>query len=503
MEAPIRVCLIEDDDDDYVATRDLLRESRDTRCQLDRLSTYAEAVEALQRGEHDVYLIDYRLGARNGLELLRQFAASSAPMIILTGQDDRDVDLEAMRSGAMDYLVKGQTDAAVLERSIRYSIARRRTEESLRRKDEFLAMLGHELRNPLAPIRTALHIMDMPQVDRDAVQRAKDVLHRQVNHLVRLVDDLLDVSRIVLRRIELRKQPTDLMEIIRHAVDTADPVIEAHGQKLEMHVPPESVLVIADAIRLAQAITNLLVNAANHSESPGLIRLTVEQHRGEVLIRVRDWGVGIPKDLLPQVFDLFVQGRRSLARSEGGLGIGLTLVKGIVELHGGTVQASSDGPGTGSEFVIRMPAKGDHEELRRPRITEDTTIREQRRRVLIVDDNVDAAEMMAMMLQMDGHHVELAHDGFAAVEVAQRSRPDVILLDIGLPRRDGYEVARLLRMDPALAQTKIIAVTGYGQPEDKRRSKEAGIDDHLTKPVDPEALTNAVARREDSISPHD
>ena len=502
MEAPIRVCLIEDDDDDYVVTRDLLQESCHTRFHLDRVSTYAAAVNALQRAEHDVYLIDYRLGAHNGLELLQQFAASSAPLIMLTGQNDRDVDLEAMRSGAMDYLVKGRTDAALLERSIRYSIARKRTEESLRHKDEFLAMLGHELRNPLAPIRTALHILDVPQAGQDAVQRAKNVLHRQVNHLVRLVDDLLDVSRIVLRRIELRKEPADLMEIVRHAADTAETVVEARGQKLEIHAPSEPVLVMADAIRVAQAITNLLVNAANHSERPGPIRLIVERDRGEVLIRVRDWGVGIPKDLLANVFDLFVQGRRSLARSQGGLGIGLTLVKGIVELHGGTVQAYSEGPGTGSEFVIRMPVKHDHPELRPVPVTQEPTAR-GRRRVLVVDDNIDAAEMIATMLQMTGHHVELAHDGFAAVEMAQRSKPDVILLDIGLPGRDGYEVARLLRLNPALSHTRIVAVTGYGQPDDQRRSKEAGIDAHLTKPVETEALTNAVAYREDSMSPRD
>jgi CheY-like chemotaxis protein len=297
-------------------------------------------------------------------------------------------------------------------------------------------------------------------------------------------------------------EPADLMEIVRHAADTAETVVEARGQKLEIHAPSEPVLVMADAIRVAQAITNLLVNAANHSERPGPIRLIVERDRGEVLIRVRDWGVGIPQDLLANVFDLFVQGRRSLARSQGGLGIGLTLVKGIVELHGGTVHAYSEGPGTGSEFVIRMPVKRDHPELRPVPVTQEPTAR-GRRRVLVVDDNIDAAEMLATMLQMTGHHVELAHDGFAAVEMAQRSKPDVILLDIGLPGRDGYEVARLLRLNPALSQTRIVAVTGYGQPDDQRRSKEAGIDAHLTKPVELEALTNAVAYREDSMSPRD
>lgn len=483
MDRSVRICLIDDDDDDFVMTRELLHESRHTRFHLHRVSTFDEGAEMLQRGDHDVYLIDYRLGAHNGLELLRQFAASAAPLIMLTGQDDREVDLEAMRSGAMDYLVKGQIDAALLERSIRYSIARKRTEESLRRKDEFLAMLGHELRNPLAPIRTALHILDMPQAGPDAITRAKGVLHRQVEHLVRLVDDLLDVSRIVLRRIELRKEPSDLRDIVRHAVETAESVIEARGHTLAIHAAADSIVVVADAVRLAQAITNLLVNAANHSEQPGSIHLTVTRDDRMVRIAVRDWGVGIPPELLPNIFDLFVQGERSLARSQGGLGIGLTLVKGIAELHGGSVSASSDGPGTGSEFVIRIPAAD--EPTVRTAVPPAPPPNGARRHVLIVDDNVDAAESITLMLRLNGHRVDVAHDGFAAVEIATRQRPDVILLDIGLPGRDGYEVARLLRADEGLAQTKIVALTGYGQREDQRRARDAGMDLHLTKPVDP------------------
>ena len=483
MDRSVRICLIDDDDDDFVMTRELLRESRHTRFHLHRVSTFDEGAEMLQRGDHDVYLIDYRLGAHNGLELLRQFAASAAPLIMLTGQDDREVDLEAMRSGAMDYLVKGQIDAALLERSIRYSIARKRTEESLRRKDEFLAMLGHELRNPLAPIRTALHILDMPQAGPDAITRAKGVLHRQVEHLVRLVDDLLDVSRIVLRRIELRKEPSDLRDIVRHAVETAESVIEARGHTLAIHAPADSIVVVADAVRLAQAITNLLVNAANHSEQAGPIHLTVTRDDRMVRIAVRDWGVGIPPELLPNIFDLFVQGERSLARSQGGLGIGLTLVKGIAELHGGSVSASSDGPGTGSEFVIRIPAAD--QPTVRTAVPPAPPPNGGRRHVLIVDDNVDAAESITLMLRLNGHRVDVAHDGFAAVEIATRQRPDVILLDIGLPGRDGYEVARLLRADEGLAQTKIVALTGYGQREDQRRARDAGMDLHLTKPVDP------------------
>jgi len=486
MQPVIRVLLIEDDEEDYLLTRDLLLDSKDTKFHLDWVSSFSDAIEHLQRGNHDVYLIDYNLGPHDGLELLKRFATAPFPMIMLTGQDAREVDLAAMRSGAMDYLVKGQIDTALLERSIRYSIARKRTEEALRRKDEFLAMLAHELRNPLAPIRTALHLLEMPQIGSEGIQRAKDVMKRQVDHLVRLVDDLLDVSRIMQGRIELRKQPTDIVEVVKHAVETAHPTIDARGHHLNVTFPDEPVVVAADPTRLSQTICNLLMNAAKYTEKAGQIWITAEREDTDAVIRVRDSGVGIDPELLPHVFELFVQSERSLARSQGGLGIGLTLVKRLVELHGGNVTASSGGRGKGSEFVIRIPA------VKEQPYSKD---REGRRmaqrvshRVLVVDDNVDAAECIGVMLEMKGHQVEVVHDGFAAVETAKRDKPDVILLDIGLPGRDGYEVAQILRADPDFADTKIIAVTGYGKDEDRRRTKAAGMDHHLTKPVDPDHL---------------
>jgi len=485
MRPVIRVLLIEDDEEDYLLTRDFLLASKDTKFHLDWISSFAEAPAALERADHDVCLIDYHLGPHDGLELLKRFATSPFPMIMLTGEDTREVDLEAMRSGAMDYLVKGQISSALLERSIRYSMARKRTEEALRRKDEFLAMLAHELRNPLAPIRTALHLLGMPQISAERARQANDVLNRQVDHLVRLVDDLLDVSRIMQGRIELRKQLTDLANVVKHAIETAQPTIDAQGHHLNVTSPDKPVLVEADPIRLSQAISNLLTNAAKYTEKAGQIWITAAREGNEAVIRVRDCGVGIDTELLPRIFDLFVQGERPLARSQGGLGIGLTLVKRLAELHEGTVTASSPGRGKGSEFVLRVPAIDERASAQD--YSEAETKRDSRH-VLVVDDNVDAAECIGVMLELKGHQVKVVHDGFAAVDAAKREKPDVILLDIGLPGRDGYEVAQILRADPEFTKTKIIAVTGYGKDEDRRRSKAAGMDHHLTKPVDPDDL---------------
>ncbi len=489
MGTSIRVLLIDDDEEDYILTRELLSDSTDTRFDLKWVSTYSEAVGALRRGDSDVYLIDYHLDSHDGMELLKQFAASPLPMIMLTGEDDRSIDLEAMRCGAMDYLVKGQINTELLERSIRYAIARKRTEEALRHKDEFLAMLAHELRNPLAPIRAALHILELPQIDAARARQAREIMNRQVGHMVHLVDDLLDAARIMRGRIELRQQPHEMMHIVEHAIETARPVINAQGHSLVLNAPHRSVPITADAVRLAQAIANLLTNAAKYTERAGRIFVTVAAEGDHAVLRVRDQGVGIEPELLPRIFDLFVQGERALARSQGGLGIGLALVKRLVELHGGTVTASSEGRGKGSEFAVRIPMTFDYV---RDKKVPASMIPAHARNVLIVDDNVDSAECMGAMLQLNGHQVQVVHDGFAAVEAARHQRPDVILLDLGLPGRDGYEVARMLRNDSDLKKTKIVAVTGYGRDEDRLRSKQAGMDLHLTKPVDPEHLEEII-----------
>jgi PAS domain S-box-containing protein len=370
---------------------------------------------------------------------------------------------------------------------------RRRTEEALRdadrRKDEFLAMLAHELRNPLAPLRNALGVLAMRFTDPD-LDKVRGMMERQVEHLVRMVDDLLDVSRIMRGRIELRNEPVELTAIIARAVETARPAIDARGHELKVSFPSERVWIRGDLVRLAQIFANLLGNAAKYTERAGTISLSAESEDARVVISVRDSGIGIAPELLPLIFDLFVQGDRSIARSQGGLGIGLTLVRRLVELHGGTIRAASAGPGRGSEFVVQLPvcnaaspvglARDDSATQRNPE--------ERGQRVLVVDDNVDAAESLAMVLRLSGHEVRTAYNGPAALAEARAATPDVVLLDIGLPGMDGFDVARQIREDRGLNHLRIVAVTGYGQDEDRRRTQEAGFDFHLTKPVDPRQL---------------
>jgi len=375
---------------------------------------------------------------------------------------------------------------------------RKRAEEALResdrRKDVFLATLSHELRNPLAPLRNALQVMRLRGHDRrEAVNWAQEMMERQVHHLVRLVDDLLDVSRISRGKIKLRKEPLVLAEVVEIAVATARPLIDARKHGLSVSVPPDAQLE-ADPTRLAQVLANLLNNAAKYTEEGGHIRLTAARDANEVVLSVQDNGTGIDPEVLPQVFDLFVQAGPSLGRSEGGLGIGLTLVKSLVEMHGGSVSAASEGPGRGSEFVVRLPVG-----LETARAAAGATPvlgggEVARRRVLVVDDNADAADSLAMLLRMQGHEVRTAYEGTTALELARAFGPDVVLSDIGLPGMTGYELAPRLRDLPGLKGALLVALTGYGQEEDRRRVREAGFDAHLVKPADLDALHALLAK---------
>ncbi|MFL6276161.1 MAG: PAS domain S-box protein [Blastocatellia bacterium] len=360
--------------------------------------------------------------------------------------------------------------------------------EADRRKDEFLAMLAHELRNPLAPIRNAAQLLRRVAPSDSELQWAREVIDRQVEHLARLVDDLLDVSRITEGKITLKKEKIDLISIVGRAMETSRPLIDARKHRLTVALPEQPLRLEGDTTRLTQVVSNLLHNAAKFTPEGGQIWLAAEADAGHVVLRVRDTGVGIAEDLLPHVFDLFRQADDSLDRSAGGLGIGLTLVRRLLELHGGKVEAYSDGAGRGSEFVVRLPALADNFEAMSSNAEAERLRETACYRVLVVDDNIDSAESMARLLELHGHQVRMAHDGPAALAAAHSFYPQVVVLDIGLPGMDGYEVARQLRGDTRMQNVILIAMTGYGQSEDHKRSMRAGFDHHLVKPLDLDVL---------------
>jgi signal transduction histidine kinase len=372
--------------------------------------------------------------------------------------------------------------------------ARRRAEDALReadrRKDDFLATLAHELRNPLAPIRNGLEILRLTGAPDPRAAGAQAMMERQLAHLVRLVDDLLDVSRITRGKVELRRERVRVRDVVEHAVETSRPLVEAGRQLLAVSHAGEPLWVDGDLTRLAQVVSNLLNNAARFTPTGRRIDVLARREGDQAVIEVRDEGAGIPAETLPRVFELFAQGGHAADRAGGGLGIGLSLARALCELHGGTIDAASPGPGLGSTFTVRLP-------LAPAPVPADgaatPAARGRARRVLVVDDNVDAADSLALLLRLGGHEVATAQDGPAAIEAARRQPPEVVFLDIGLPGMDGYEVARRLRADPATAGTRLVALTGWGADEDRRRSHDAGFDLHLTKPVEAEAIERVLA----------
>ncbi|MDP3877338.1 MAG: transporter substrate-binding domain-containing protein [Methylobacter sp.] len=359
------------------------------------------------------------------------------------------------------------------------------------RKDEFLAMLAHELRNPLAPISNAVQIMKLSNLDETRLAWCRDVIDRQVEHMVRLVDDLLDVSRINRGKIELKKERLEISTIVQRAVETSQPLIDAHRHELSVHLPPEPVVVEGDLVRLSQVVSNLINNAAKYTDEGGSIDLTIESTDRQVFIRVRDNGRGIDPSALSGLFRLFYQVDRTLDRAEGGLGIGLALVKSLVAMHGGEVWAQSEGLGKGSEFVIRLPCLRSSPAVPVPHSAEPKSA-ESLLRILVVDDNRDAAQSLSMLLTSEGHTVWLAYDGYEALEVALVEQPQVVLLDIGLPGMDGYAVARTLRQHPELKTTHLIALSGYGRKEDREQAKTVGFNSYLVKPLNFSELQDAL-----------
>jgi len=378
--------------------------------------------------------------------------------------------------------------------ALREKEARMRAESASRAKDEFLAMLGHELRNPLSPIVTALHIVR--QRNPDGIERELTVLDRQVAHLSRLVDDLLDVSRIAQGKVDVKRDPLALDAVIGRAVEMVSPLFEQRRHDLSVAVDPD-LRVAGDLVRLSQVFANLLTNAAKYTPLGGHVSLRATREDGDVVIRVRDDGIGIAPEMLPRVFELFVQERQTLERSGGGLGLGLAIVRSLVRLHGGEVSARSEGVGNGSEFVVRLPALepvGVTADAAPRRSTTPPPQTREQRRILVVDDNEDAADMLAFALAASGYATRTAHDGPDALRLAQEFHPDVAVLDIGLPVMDGYELASRLKTSPEGERVHMIALTGYGQPEDVRRALAAGFEDHLVKPVNIERLEATVSR---------
>ena len=367
-----------------------------------------------------------------------------------------------------------------------------------RRKDEFLATLAHELRNPLAPIRTGLNVLNMAPSPADSA-KARMMMGRQLNHMVRLIDDLLDISRISRGKLELRREWIWLQAVLEDAVDASHAMIEAAGHTLTVHVPKDPVWIAGDLTRLSQVLNNLLNNAAKFTPRGGQIELSAAVEDGQALLRVRDTGVGLSADALPIVFDVFSQLDQSLSRGHGGLGIGLSLVRQLVEMHGGSVAAESPGIGQGSTFTVRIPTasaqQSAHAEPALVRAAEPPAqaARPERQRILVVDDNLDGADMLATMLGLSGYETRTANDGPHALEAAREFAPKVVFLDLGMPGMDGFEVARRIRADERISKPVLIALTGWGSADDKRKTKEAGFDFHLTKPVDSSAVHSLLA----------
>jgi signal transduction histidine kinase len=498
-----------------------------------RANSGREALEHLLRTDITVVLMDVSMPELDGFELadiIRQHPRfQKTAIIFVSAVHLSDLDrLKGYESGAVDYvsvpvipeilrakvgvftdLYRKTRESERLTRDLELRVAERTAELEAstaelsrlasqlqaadRRKDEFLALLAHELRNPLAPIRNAVTILRQKPSDDPDIDWCRQVIERQCDQLTRLVDDLLDISRITQGKIKLRTDPVDVAEVIRDAVETSRPLVDSQRHELIVQLPDEPIRIQGDRARLTQVIANLINNAAKYQNPRGRIELVVESEPGLVAIRIKDEGIGIPADTLSEIFELFSQGERAPDRTQDGLGIGLSLVKNLVEMHGGRVFASSDGPGRGSEFIVRLPAPA-RERAERPDAAASgpENARIQPRRILVVDDNQDAAESLAMLLRLSGHDVMVAHDGHQALAIAAIERPAVVLLDIGLPGMDGYEVCRRARLQ-GLADAQIIAMTGYGQDRDRERSREAGFNSHTVKPVELEELMQLIA----------
>jgi signal transduction histidine kinase len=460
---------------------------------------YVPVVPEILRGKVQVLIELYR--QRRELERLNKSLAEANAAL----QAEKARELEALNAT----LAEANAELAQANRTLQAEIAERvRAQEALeaadRRKDDFLAMLSHELRNPLAAIQGSIELMQKKSIDDPQLQWARDVVARQNRHLTRLIDDLLDVSRITRGKLTLQKEPVDLREVASLAVETVRPLIEARQHSLAIHIPDEPLHVQGDAVRLTQVIGNLLTNAAKYTDEGGEIELAIENEPGtdgadHALIRVKDNGRGIPSEAMARLFEPSTHEERLNSGAHGGLGIGLIVVRGLVEMHGGVVEARSEGTGRGSVFTVRLPLLP-IEELTftlapAGDVGSEEATKESGLRILVVDDNQDSAISMTLLLELQGHEVHVAHAGATALRLATEKRPEVILLDIGMPGMNGYEVARQLRSQEEFAETLLVAITGYGRASDLKQTEAAGFDHHLVKPVDYEKLQAVLSSR--------
>ena len=515
----LRIVLIDNNEDDKAQLRRLLLRGSERRYIFLEAQTgeLGVALVLAAKERPDCVLLDYNLPDMDALDVLSALIGADGlpvcPIVVLTGgavpQDRRAL----LHAGAQDYVGKDWLTSAGLTWVVENAIARmamarqlsqrdetlRKNEKALfeadQRKDEFISVLAHELRNPLAPIRTGLQVLRQVR-DGTVIHETLDVLERQLVHMTHLIDDLMDISRVTNGKLLLRLEGITAQKIVGIAVESTRSIIESRGQKLVIKLSEQSLWMQADSVRIAQVISNLLNNASKYSLQGGIITLSASRNGVELVISVSDQGIGIPGNMLEQVFDMFAQVNRSLDRSEGGLGIGLALVRRLVHMHGGTVVAESPGLSLGSTFTVRLPLATEVDLSNKQASSEkEQPVRQSKiGRVLIVDDNKDAANLLASLLQLSGHETCTGYGGLEALRLADEFSPQVIFLDIGMPDLNGYEVARRLRAAPSSKNAMLIALTGWGSEADRSKSQDAGFDVHLTKPVDPATIEDLMAK---------
>ena len=536
MPQPINILIVDDEPKNLTVLETILI---DPSYRLVRAESADEALLALIKEEFALLILDIYMPGMTGFELAQLIKdrkkTACVPIIFLTAYYNEDQHmLEGYSTGAVDYLHKPvipavlrskvavfaelhrvQREARLANVSLHAEVAeRRRGEEKLRelndtleqrvthrtealreadrRKDEFLATLAHELRNPLAPIRNALEILRLNGPMPPVLKSTSEIIDRQLQQMTRLIDDLMDVSRINQGKIQLKREDVELATVLQAAVESSRPLIERSGHELTVVIPGNSVVIDADLTRLSQVFLNLLNNSAKYMDPGGRIEIRAEQQGSDVEVTVKDSGIGIPADKLPTIFEIFSQVESALSRSQGGLGIGLCLVKRLVEMHGGRIEARSDGIGKGAEFIVRLPVVVKRS-MRRSSVNPEVAICKSSLRILVVDDNRDNADTLAMMLKEMGNDTCTVYDGEQALAAQQAYLADVILLDIGLPKMNGYEVCRQIRQQNEFKNLVIIAQTGWGQEQDRQLTHEAGFDYHMVKPVDPTALIKLLA----------